>query len=93
MHTLLESYLAEVAAHLNTLPVKQRTEELGEMRQHLLNAVTVNQELNQSEEDAAASAVAQFGTPKDLSENVVWAWRRGRHRTDAVFGAHLSRRY
>jgi len=35
MHSLLESYLAEVAAHLSALPAKQRNEELREMRAHL----------------------------------------------------------
>ena len=77
MHSLLEAYLQQVAAHLSALPVKRRNEELHEMRQHLLNAVTVNQELGQSEEDAAANAVLQFGTPEDLGGNLIWAWRRG----------------
>ena len=77
MHSLLEAYLDQVAAHLSTLPAKRRHEELREMRQHLLNAVTVDKELGQSEEDAAANAVMQFGTPEDLGHNLVWAWRRG----------------
>ena len=76
MHTLLEAYLDQVAAHLSALPPKRHTEELREMRQHLLNAVTVNQELGQSEEDAAANAIMQFGTAEDLGDNLVWAWRR-----------------
>ena len=78
MHTSLEAYLEQVAAQLSALPAKRRNEELREMRQHLLNAVTVNQELGQSKEDAAANAVMQLGTPEDLGENLVWAWRRGR---------------
>lgn len=78
MHTLLEVYLEQVAAHLSALPPKRRNEELREMRQHLLNAVTVNRELGQSEEDAAVNAVMQFGTPEDLGDNLVWAWRRER---------------
>ena len=76
MHTQLEAYLEQVAAQLSALPPKRRNEELREMRQHLLNAVTVNQELGQSEEDAAANAVMQFGTAEDLGNNLVWAWRR-----------------
>ncbi len=76
MHSLLEDYLSEVAAHLGALPIKQRNEELREMRAHLENAVIVSRELGQSEEEAAQNAVAQFGTPQDLGENVVWAWRR-----------------
>ena len=78
MHSLLENYLSEVAAHLSPLPVKRRAEELREMRTHLENAVIVNRELGQPEGEAVQAAVAQFGTPADLGENVVWAWRRGR---------------
>ncbi len=78
MHTLLEAYLEQVAAHLSALPPKRRNEELREMRQHLLDAVTVNKELGQSEEDAAANAVMQFGTPEDLGGNLVWVWKRER---------------
>ena len=76
MHSLLEAYLSEVEAHLGALPTKRRAEELREMRTHLENAVIVNRELGQSEEEAARSAVAQFGTAQDLGENVAWAWRR-----------------
>jgi len=80
MHSLLEDYLSEVAAHLSALPVKRRNEELREMRAHLENAVIVSRELGQSEEDAAQGVVAQFGTPKDLGENLVWAWQRGENK-------------
>ncbi len=91
MHSLLEQYLSEVAAHLSALPAKRRNEELREMRAHLENAVIVNRELGQSEDEAAQSAVAQFGTPKDLSENVVWAWRRGAAQDRRSFwGASLT---
>ena len=78
MHSLLEMYLSEVAAHLGALPTKRRAEEMREMRTHLENAVIVNCELGQSEDEAAQSAVTQFGTPQELGENVVWAWRRGK---------------
>jgi uncharacterized membrane protein len=77
MHSLLESYLSEVAAQLSALPVKRRNEELREMRAHLENAVVVSRELGQSEDEAAQGIVAQFGTPRDLGDNLVWAWRRG----------------
>lgn len=80
MHRPLEAYLEQVAAHLSALPTKRRNEELREMRQHLLNAVTVNRELGQPEEDAVANSVMQFGTPEDLGNNLVWAWRRGEAR-------------
>ena len=91
MHILLETYLSEVAAHLSALPPSRRSEELREMRTHLENAVIVNRELGQSEEEAAQNAVAQFGTPQDLGENVVWAWRRGETRSKRSFwGAVVS---
>ena len=77
MHSLLEDYLSEVAAHLSALPVKQRAEELLEMRAHLENAITVNLGLGQSEDEAAANAVMQFGTPDALGQSTVAAWRRG----------------
>lgn len=78
MHSPLDTYLEQVAAHLFALPPKRREEELREMRQHLLNAVTVNREAGQLEEDAAQNAVLQFGTAADLGDNLEWAWRRER---------------
>ena len=77
MHSLLETYLSEVAAHLSALPPKRRAEEMREMRTHLENAVIVNREMGQSVDEAARTAVTQFGTAQELGENVVWAWRRG----------------
>ena len=85
MHSLLEDYLSEVAAHLSALPVKQRNEELREMRAHLGNAVIVSRELGQPEEEAAQSIITQFGTPQELSGNVVWAWQRGLARDRRSF--------
>ena len=91
MHSLLENYLSEVTAHLSPLPVKRRAEELREMRTHLENAVIVNRELGQPEGEAVQAAVAQFGTPADLGENVVWVWRRERTLNGRDFwGAALS---
>jgi hypothetical protein len=85
MPSRLESYLAEVAVQFGPLPPKQRAGELREMRIHLENAVLVNRELGQSEGEAAQNAVAQFGKPEDLGENVVWAWRRGEVRDRKSF--------
>ena len=85
MHSLIEQYLSEVATHLSALPAKQRAEEMREMRTHLVNAVIVNRELGQSEDEAARNAVAQFGTARDLGENIVWAWRRGEKRRNWGF--------
>jgi len=77
MHSLLEEYLSEVAIHLSALPVARRSEELREMRTHLENAVIVSRELGQSEDDAAQTAVEQFGTPETVGQSMVEAWRRG----------------
>lgn len=76
MHSLLESYLAEVEAKLSALPAKRREEELREMRQHLLSSMEANQGLGQSENEAAASALAEFGMSEKANESVLWAWRR-----------------
>jgi len=78
MHSLLEGYLKEVAEHLAGLPSARRAEELREVRTHLENAVIVGRELGQSEDEAERDVLRQFGTPGELSENLVWAWRRGR---------------
>ena len=85
MHSQLETYLSEVAARLGALPAKRRDEELREMRAHLENAVIVNREMGQSEDEAARTAVAQFGAARDLGENIVWAWRRGRMLNRRIF--------
>jgi len=85
MHRLLETYLSEVSAHLGALPPKRRAEELREMRAHLENAIVVSHELGRSEAEAAANAVAQFGTARDLGENLVWAWKRGRKKDGHSF--------
>ena len=77
MHSQLETYLSEVAAQLSPLPSKRRNEELREMRAHLENAVTVNRELGQSEDEAAQTAVEWFGTPKVVAEETIASWRRG----------------
>lgn len=77
MHSLLESYLSEVAAHLSALPTKQRNEELREMQAHLENAAAANRQSGQPEEEAMQNAAAQFGTPEELGRSTVTAWRRG----------------
>ena len=78
MHSLLDTYLEEVAAHLSALPPAQRTEELREMRTHLENAVIVGREMGRTGEEAVKEALAQFGTPAELGDNLVWVWRRER---------------
>jgi len=77
MHSLLEEYLDQVVARLGPLPVARRNDEITEMRQHLLNAVIVNREMGQNEDEAAAAAVEQCGPPEEAAQGLVWAWRRG----------------
>jgi len=78
MHRRLETYLTEISARLNSLPAKRRAEELKELRIHLDEAVMVNQALGESEPEAAAHALEQFGAPNEVSGQIVGAWRRGR---------------
>ena len=90
MHSLLESYLAEVRAKLGALPTKRREEEMREMRQHLLNAVIVNQELGQTENEAAANALAEFGPSREAAASLVWAWQQGKQRKSKRFFWRMS---
>ena len=80
MHSLLESYLAEVQAQLGALPATRREEELREMRQHLLNATIVNRERGQTEDEAAATAIIQFGTSEEASRCFIRAWQKEKAR-------------
>lgn len=77
MHKLLEDYLSEAETQLSALPAKRRSEELTEMRQHLLNAVIVNREMGQTEDEAAATAVEQCGQPGEATQGLIRAWQRG----------------
>lgn len=77
MHSLLESYLAEVAAHLSALPAKQRNEELREMRAHLESVFAAYRQQGQTADEAARNAVAQFGRPETVGQDTVTAWQRG----------------
>jgi hypothetical protein len=74
MHEQLEAYLAEVAKQLASIPKPRRDEELKEIRQHLLSAVSAHQESGQSEAEATANALADFGTPEVASANILLAW-------------------
>lgn len=78
MHSLLEWYLAEVAAQLKSLPAKRREEELREIREHLLIAVTTHREAGLSEDEGAAKVVVQFGSASVLAQRLTASWRRER---------------
>jgi uncharacterized membrane protein len=77
MHSLLENYLAEVAACLSALPAARRNEELREMRAHLESVFAAYRQQGQTADEAARNAVAQFGTPETVGRDTVTAWRRG----------------
>lgn len=76
MHNQLETYMAEIEAHLAPLSSGQRVEELREMRAHLQAAIA-RQEDSQSHEEAVRDAIGQFGTPASVAGETVTAWRRG----------------
>lgn len=78
MHSLLDTYLKEVAGHLAGLPTARRAEELREVRTHLENAVLVGRELGRTEEEAAREAVAQYGAAEVVGQEMAAVWRRGR---------------
>ncbi len=77
MHSLLEAYLSEVAAHLSALPAERRDEELREVRAHLLSAAEAYQELGETEQEAVESTLRQFGPPSQVAGGLTHAWRRG----------------
>lgn len=78
MHSLLDTYLKEVAGHLTGLPAARRAEELREVRTHLENAVVVGREMGRTEDEAVRVAVAQYGAAEVVGQELTAAWRRGR---------------
>jgi hypothetical protein len=76
MHKQLEDYLTQVEKILSPLPAARRAAEMKEMRQHLLNAVEVSQRAGQSEDQAVADALQQFGAHQELGKSIVSVWRR-----------------
>ncbi len=77
MHSLLEEYLSQVAAHLSALPPKRRAEELREIRAHLESVFAASRQQGQTEDEAAQNAAMQFGAPGAVGRDTVVAWRRG----------------
>ena len=92
MQQRLEEYLSQVESELRTVPATQRDDELREMRQHLIDNVTVNQEiLGYDEEQAVATAIEEFGAPQKLAAEVLTVWQRGERRINlrSLVGATL----
>jgi len=85
MHSLLETYLSEVAAQLSALPAKKCNEELREMRAHLENVFAAYRQQGKTEDEAAQNAVAQFGVPEPVGRDTVLAWRRGQRMNGRSF--------
>lgn len=89
MHSLLEEYLSEVAAHLSALPPSRRNEELREMRAHLLSASEAYQELGDTEQEAVGAILRQFGPPAEVAAGLTHAWCRGQGAWQDVVKAGL----
>ena len=74
MHSLLERYLSEVAAHLSALPSKQSAEELREVQAHLENAIRDTQDKGVSEAEAVVGVLEQSDRRRPSHRAL---WRRG----------------
>lgn len=90
MHSLLENYLTEVAAHLSALPPSRRNEELREVQAHLESAVAAMQESGAGEAEAVGATLEQFGQAKAVARGFVAAWREQK-KGDRDERTHLFR--
>lgn len=75
MHQQLETYLEQVKAQLKSLPLEKQDEEVRELRQHLLALVEVGMEIGDSEDEAVAAAIRQFGKAKRVGRALSGSWR------------------
>lgn len=88
MHSQLEQYLQTVEQNLGTLPAEERHNELCEIRQHMEALLEANRELCDTEEEAVAQTLAQFGRAQALGKNLNRVHQsKGRSRLDTVLGA------
>ena len=71
MHNPLDDYLQEIEARLGSLPPKARKSEMHEMRAHLVYDIASRIESGQSEADAMAATLAQFGDVDDVADDLV----------------------
>ncbi len=97
MHSLLETYLSEVASHLRSLPTERRAEELREMRAHLESASAALREGGATGAGAASAVLEQFGGSEAIARGLWGAWRRGENKRKRVvmkeriiFGSSLA---
>ena len=74
MHKELESYLEQVKAQLKPLPAEKQDEELQEVHHHLQALVASRIEHGDSEDEAVAAAIRQFGNAKQVGRSLRQAW-------------------
>jgi hypothetical protein len=71
MHGRLEQYLVEAGAGLKSLRTAERDAELLELRSHLGALMEAEQELGATPEEAAKNALKQFGSARDVTDQIV----------------------
>ncbi len=72
MHSPLEPYLQTVEQNLHFLPPDERQQELAEIRLHLESLLEANRELCNTEEEAVAQTLAQFGRAQTLGKDLTY---------------------
>lgn len=76
MHKQLEDYLATVSVRLESLPEERRREQLAELGAHLHALVESGLMLGETEEEAVAAALRQFGPAPRIGQELFRAWQR-----------------
>lgn len=76
MHNLLDDYMREFEAELQSLPLDQRKSDVAETRQHLEAMAAAYRELGHSDSEAIALAIDRFGKSKLVARNMVRATSR-----------------
>jgi hypothetical protein len=71
-----ERYLARIAARLRLMPEDRREAEIEEARAHLAELIETSREAGTPESKAVAAALAQFGSPRRLGDQLMRAWYR-----------------
>ena len=78
----LETYLAQIARELRDLPSQARADELREIEAHLRALVLASQQLEDLSADAAtATALRQFGEPRNIGKKLRKSWQRQQPET------------
>ena len=67
----LEQYLDEARAGLKSLTASERESELAELRSHLSSLAEANIELGKGGDAAMVAALAQFGSARDVTDQIV----------------------